>query len=142
MKIPIKLLNENAKIPTKGSDGAAGYDLYASQGIVIGKHGIVPTGVSVAIPKGHYGRIAPRSGLAAKMAVDVLGGVIDSDYRGEIRVILTCLNGIVINEGDRIAQLIIERCHDAEFVQFDELDSTDRGEKGFGSTDKPKEVPA
>lgn len=142
MKIPIKKLTHDAKTPTRGTSGSAGYDLYASEDVELYSFGIVPTGVSVAIPEGYYGRIAPRSGLAAKHGVDVLGGVIDSDYRGEIKVILDYHHArpfplpFSIPKGTRIAQLIIEACYPAEFVEFNDLDlpSTVRGEKGFGST--------
>jgi dUTP pyrophosphatase len=141
MKLPIKKLSQDAKIPTRGSDGAAGYDLYALNGAVFAGHAIIKTGIAVAIPKGHYGRIAPRSGLAAKYGVDVLGGVIDSDYRVEIGVILKFdrtadADAFIVNPGDRIAQLIIERCYDAELVEFDELPPSERGQGGFGSTGK------
>lgn len=143
MKLPFKKLSPDAMIPTKGSDGAAGYDLYALEDTQIyGNYGTVPTGISVAIPGGHYGRIAPRSGLAVKHGIDVLGGVIDADYRGEIKVILhrigahPAIPSMSFQKGDRIAQLIIERCYDAEFVEFDELPPTDRDQGGFGSTGK------
>lgn len=140
MNLPIKLLNPDAKMPTKGSSGSAGYDLYASiedpWAIECGQRVAVPTGISVAIPEGYYGRIAPRSGLAYKHGIDVFGGVIDSDYRGEIKAILYNTEGddFQMKPGDRIAQLIIERCHDVKFIEFDELPPSDRGNGGFGST--------
>jgi dUTP pyrophosphatase len=139
MKLPIQKLEPSARIPTKGSVSAAGYDLYAVESCFIekGHRATVKTGIAVAIPEGHYGRIAPRSGLAAKNGIDVLGGVIDADYRGELKVILQN-NGefLRITDGDRIAQLIIERCYDAELVEFPELPPSDRGQGGLGSTGK------
>jgi dUTP pyrophosphatase len=93
------------------------------------------------IPEGYYGRIAPRSGLALKQGIDVLGGVIDASYRGEIGVILvnTTAKGdelqiTHIKKGDKIAQLIIEKCHQVEWEEVKELAETDRGAGGFGST--------
>ena len=88
--LPTKLLNDNAVIPTYGSDSAAGMDLYAAfaETIPAGQHRIVKTGIAMKIPDGFYGRIAPRSGLAYKNGIDVFAGVIDNDYRGEIGIIL------------------------------------------------------
>ena len=136
MKIRIKRLVPQATIPTR-----AGYDLYASSSIRIdGKcRGIVNTGISISIPEGYYGRVAPRSGLAIKSGIDVLAGVIDSGYRGEVGVVLQNLGLMDFNceEGDRVAQLIIEKCHDIEWQEVDEvgdLDDSDRGEGGFGSS--------
>lgn len=137
---PIKLtLSPGATMPTRGSDGAAGYDLYALEDTTINCFQFIPvsTGVSIEIPAGHYGRVAPRSGLAVKHGVMVGAGVIDSDYRGELKVALATLNGVYeFKKGDRIAQLIIERIATPELVQVDSLDDTDRGDGGFGSTGK------
>ena len=90
MKVELKLLSEAAKTPTKGTNQAAGYDLYAAQNAEIDplKRALIKTNISIAIPKGYYGRIAPRSGLAYKNGIDVMAGVIDSDYRGDVGVIL------------------------------------------------------
>jgi dUTP pyrophosphatase len=141
MKIRIKRLVPQATIPTRANDSDAGYDLYASSSIRIdGKcRGIVNTGISISIPEGYYGRVAPRSGLAIKSGIDVLAGVIDSGYRGEVGVVLQNLGLMDFNceEGDRVAQLIIEKCHDIEWQEVDEvgdLDDSDRGEGGFGSS--------
>lgn len=94
------------------------------------------TGLAFAIPVGNYGRIAPRSGLAAKHSIDVGAGVIDADYRGEVRVLLFNHSDIdfAINEGDRIAQMIIEKYTLTDLVEVQELDDTVRGAGGFGST--------
>lgn len=141
MKIKINKLIAQAKIPTRANNTDAGYDLYAAvNGRIEGKNrDIVNTGISIAIPEGYYGRIAPRSGLAVKNGLDVLAGVVDSGYRGEIGVVLQNLGymDFEYNEGDRVAQLIIEKCHDAEWEEVDnaeDLYSSERGEGGFGST--------
>lgn len=131
-------LQEDAMLPTRESKTAAALDLYANQEVVIfhKKFTAVKTGVAVAIPQGYYGRIAPRSGLAAKFGIDTLAGVIDSDYRGEL-IVLLMNNGdqdFTVNKGDRIAQFLIEAIITPEPVWVDQLDVTDRGEKGFGST--------
>lgn len=143
--LPIKRLAPSAILPTYGSAFAAGMDLHAllpvelpDQGLTIapGERKLIQTGISVAIPAGWYGRVAPRSGLAYKHGIDVLAGVIDSDYRGEIGVILlnTGSEAFVVRHGDRIAQLVIERAPQASLVEVDDLPATDRGAGGFGST--------
>ncbi len=139
ISIPIKKLSDKATIPTQGSSEAAGYDLYAAEDNVVYSMSrtLVKTNISIAIPEGYYGRIAPRSGLAFKHGIDVLAGVIDSDYRGDISVILfnTSTNSeFKIKAGDRIAQIIIEKCHNVHWDIENELNDTDRKEKGFGST--------
>jgi dUTP pyrophosphatase len=140
MKVELKLLSEAAKTPTKGTDQAAGYDLYAAQNAEIDplKRALIKTNISIAIPKGYYGRIAPRSGLAYKNGIDVMAGVIDSDYRGDVGVILynTGVDVFNIKQGDRIAQLIIEKCHVADWDLVEDLSDTDRGEGGYGHTGK------
>lgn len=101
-----------------------------------GCRALIPTGVSVAISQGWYGRNAPRSGLAWKNGLDVMAGVIDADYRGDVGVVLVNLGGspFQIRHGDRIAQIIFERCADAEFQTVDVLPDTNRGAGGYGST--------
>jgi dUTP pyrophosphatase len=131
-------LSPSAVLPTRASSNAAGVDLYSIEEAVlaIGKIAAVRTGLSVAIPKGFYGRIAPRSGLALKHGIDVLAGVVDSDYRGE----LIC---VLINHGEsdffiqkhyRVAQLIIEKISTPEPEWVESLPNTNRGNKGFGSS--------
>jgi len=141
MSIQIKLLATAAKIPTKADEGAAGYDLYSSEEIIIPplSRRLVKTDISMAIPQGFYGRIAPRSGLAFKYGIDVFAGVIDSSYRGSIGVIL--FNSDKEREfpvaiGDRIAQIIFESYADYQFEEVIELPSTDRGASGFGASGK------
>lgn len=134
--------SRTATVPVRAEAGSVGYDLCfnlpAMESITLlpGKRLLAPTGIAVAIPAGCYGRVAPRSGLAAKHGIDVLAGVIDPSYRGEIRVCL--LNAgdspVSLKHGDRIAQLIIERCETPEVEEVDSLDETERGAGGFGST--------
>lgn len=138
--LKVKLLHPRAKLPTRGSAGAVGYDLtYAGDrlmGVGVDAQNTVPTGIAVKIPDGYYGRVAPRSGLAAKQGIDVLAGVIDPDYRGEIKVILYNHGSapMWIEPGDRVAQLIIEAVATPEVEQVEDLDATERGEGGLGST--------
>ena len=133
------MLSPGAIAPTRGSAGAAGYDLYTNEDVTIGETEFTPvnTGVSVAIPPGYYGRIAPRSGLAAKYGVIIGGGVIDEDYRGELKVLMSCLFGMYeVSRGERIAQLILEKITTPELEIVTSLDDTVRGSDGFGSTGK------
>ena len=97
---------------------------------------LIGTGIAMAIPIGNYGRIAPRSGLAAKHMIDVGAGVIDADYRGEVKVLLFNFGetDFAVSEGDRIAQLIVEKYTQTELVEVTDLSETERGEGGFGST--------
>lgn len=132
----VQRLTRDAELPARQTSGAAGYDLYASASVSIlpGKRALVPTGIAIALPEGHYGRVAPRSSLAVK-GIDVSAGVIDADYRGEVKVLL--LNAgfemFTAHKGTRIAQLIVERVFTGPVVESD-LDRTSRGSGGFGST--------
>mgnify|MGYP000963340248 CR=1 FL=1 len=112
-KLRVKKLDPKAFIPTKGSEHAAGYDLYSIEQIIIppNSKALVSTGISMAIPVGNYGRVAPRSGLACKNFIDVGAGVVDADYRGEVKVLLFnfAKEEFKVSVGDRIAQLIIEK---------------------------------
>lgn len=131
-------LHNDAIIPTRGSKSAAGYDLYCYEDITLFPitPTIIPIGISLAIPQNHYGQIAARSSMGAK-GIIVLGGVIDSDYRGEIKVCLISTlmqSPVTISKGSRIAQLLIIPIHTPEIVELPVLDTTERGEKGFGST--------
>lgn len=125
-------------LPRYGSDGAAGADLAASAEVLLppGGRSAVPTGIQVEIPPGHVGLVWPRSGLAVRHGIDTLAGVIDSDYRGEIKVVLVNhgTETVRIARGDRIAQLLIQRVERAAFVPCGDLAPTGRGEDGFGST--------
>jgi dUTP pyrophosphatase len=130
--------SDNARTPIAGSPHAAGLDLCAlSAGDVPpGGREMIGTGLRVAIPSGYYGRIAPRSGLAWMLGIDVMAGVIDSDYRGEVKVLLINHGNLPYNfeAGDRIAQLIVERIAHPRLVLVDTLAETSRGHGGFGST--------
>lgn len=138
MMLKFRKMARNAITPTRGSAHAVGYDLCACdhETLMPGQRSLILTGIAVAIPEGCYGRVAPRSGLANRFGADVLAGVIDPDYRGEVGVILINhgARDIIINPGDRIAQLILERCEVVQVVEVSDLDSTDRGAGGFGST--------
>ncbi|NWS95292.1 DUT protein, partial [Mionectes macconnelli] len=133
-------LSENAFTPSRGSARAAGYDLYSAYDCVIPpmEKAVVKTDIQIALPSGCYGRVAPRSGLAAKHFIDVGAGVIDEDYRGNVGVVLFNFGKetFEVKKGDRIAQLICERIYYPELEEVEALDDTDRGEGGFGSTGK------
>ena len=138
----IKLLNEYAVEPTYGSDKAAGADLYAAieKDLYIYPHGtvMIGTGIAMEIPDGYFGAIFARSGLASKQGLRPANavGVIDSDYRGEVKVALhnDTNDTQIIQAGSRIAQLVILPYKPVTFEIVDDLDETDRGEGGFGST--------
>ncbi|KAH7916672.1 dUTPase-like protein [Hygrophoropsis aurantiaca] len=134
----IKRLSDKATIPTRGSPLSAGYDLYSAEKKLIPAHGkaLVDTQLSIAVPAGTYGRVAPRSGLASKFMIDTGAGVIDADYRGVVFVLLFNLSDkdFQVEEGDRIAQLIIERIYTPGVLEVLDLDETLRGAGGFGST--------
>lgn len=138
MKIFFKKLHDDAVLPTRGSSEAAGLDLTSVESTIVepGKRAIIATGLSCKLPIGTYLRIAPRSGLAAKYGIDVLAGVVDSDYRGEIKVILQNFGdeALVVSKGDRIAQGVLEIVAPAEVVEVADLDESERGADGFGST--------
>lgn len=134
-------LNPNAQIPQRNGKGDAGYDLFAVEDAVIDPQHWkgVGTGITLEFPSDCYARVAPRSGLAFKKGIDVFAGVVDSSYRGEIRVILMNhgVHPVEVKVGDRIAQIIFERIYTPDVLEeapFEELTNTDRGEGGFGST--------
>jgi dUTP pyrophosphatase len=153
--VPVKFvkLNNLAIVPSRQKTGDAGYDLYATESVRIKpmSRALVSTGLSIEVPQGYYARIAPRSGLAVKNGIDVLAGVVDSSYRGEVKVVLMNLSidlasmmGLTpniagsnfdfnIKAGDRIAQLIIEKYHAIDWQQVESLSTTERT-GGFGST--------
>ena len=137
--IRVKRLSSQPKLPTKGSRLVAGHDIYAISEFTIPPQGqvLAETGIAIGLPKGTYARIAPRSGLARKKGIAINGGVIEADYTGEIRVIMInhgkahCR----IQEGDRIALLIIEKINTSDIMEVNELEVTERADSGFGSTD-------
>lgn len=131
-------LSERATTPSRGSCKAAGYDLYSAYDYVIPakEKALVKTDIQIAVPSGCYGRVAPRSGLAAKHFIDVGAGVIDEDYRGNVGVVLFNFGSeaFQVKKGDRVAQLICERIFYPTLEELSVLDDTDRGSGGFGST--------
>jgi dUTP pyrophosphatase len=131
-------VDDGGALPTYASAGAAGADLRASEAVEIapGGRAAVPTGLKLQIPAGHVGLVWPRSGLAVRHGIDTLAGVIDSDYRGEVRVVLVNhgTDPFHVAPGDRIAQLLLQRAERAVFVASSGLEDTDRGGGGFGST--------
>ncbi|GMH32390.1 hypothetical protein BSKO_00224 [Bryopsis sp. KO-2023] len=144
LTLRVKRLSENATIPQRGSSRAAGYDLSSAEDCSVPARGktLIKTDLSVAIPPGTYGRVAPRSGLALKKFIDVGAGVIDEDYRGPLGVILFNFSDteFEVKTGDRIAQLILERIYTPDVEEVEELDDTERGTGGFGSTGVAKET--
>ena len=155
MEIKYSQTNEHGKAPFQSNSSDAGYDLFSTEYSTIEpfQRKLVSTGINIEIPDGFYGRIAPRSGLACKKGIDVMAGVIDSGYRGEVKVLLISFNfegynlkpnayeamfgssnKIDIKPGDRIAQLIIEKCYDVDWQQMKTLKNSERGEGGFGSS--------
>lgn len=134
----VRLLSPLARLPERGSKGAAGYDLFASVPVVlpVGGRARVATDIAVSIPDGTYGRVAPRSGLAVKHGIDVLAGVVDKDYRGGIDVVMINHGDkpFRIDIGDKIAQLVLEKIAVVSVVEVDSLEETERGAAGFGST--------
>lgn len=138
MSLCVKRLTKDAIIPTRGSDASVGYDLYSTDEIIIPPthRALVGTSVAILMPNGVYGRVAPRSGLAVKNGIHVGAGVVDPDYTGEIMVVLFNHGDkdFEVKKGDRIAQLILEKCETPRVEEIGFLEETDRGSGGFGST--------
>jgi len=137
IKLKIKLLNRDAKVPVKADPGSAGYDVYSSEPVEIYSRArkLVSTGLSCEFSDKYYLRIAPRSGLSVK-GIDIGAGVIDSSYRGEIKVLMINNSDItqIFQRGAKIAQFIMESCESPELELSDKLTDTSRGESGFGSS--------
>lgn len=141
LDVPIVRLDPDLPLPGYAHEGDAGFDLYSAVDVVIppGERMLIPTGIAMAIPEGHAGFVQPRSGLALRSGLSMANspGLIDSHYRGEIKVIAINLDprdSISIERGSRIAQMVILPVAHAEFVEVPSLDETLRGEGGFGST--------
>ncbi len=141
MALNVTKLVPHATLPARSTSGAAGYDLFSTDSYVVlpGRRVVVSTGISVQLPPGTYGRVAPRSGLAVKHGLDTLAGVIDPDYTGEVKVVLQNLDvnqPFVIRPGYRIAQLILEKFETVDVVEVPSecTQITERGAAGFGST--------
>jgi len=140
MRIPLRRLDPGLPIPAHAHAGDGGVDLYAASNIslVPGERSLAATGVAVAIPDGFAGFVTPRSGLAARSGLGIVNapGLVDSGYRGEIKVILVNHGSetVEIRRGDRIAQLVVVAVEAQELVEVEELPPSRRGESGFGST--------
>jgi dUTP pyrophosphatase len=142
LEIPLKRLADDATIPAYAKPGDAGLDLVACEGLTLapgGGRGLVPTGIAIAIPEGYAGFVQPRSGLALRHGVTCLNtpGLIDSGYRGELKVLLVNTDPVEPFEvvpGERIAQLVIQRVEHVVLTEVDELDDSARGDGGFGHT--------
>ena len=141
VQVPVKILDEGLPRPSYAKPGDAGLDLRSTEDIVIepGQRALIGTGIALAIPQGYAGFVQPRSGLAIKQGMTLVNtpGLIDSGYRGEIRII--ALNAdkehaIAIKRGDRIAQLVIQEVPAVELVEVEELSSSERADTGFGSS--------
>lgn len=138
MKLKIKKLSSEAKAPQCAINGDAAMDLYSVEDIVVKSGDLIPckTGIAMAIPRGCVGLIWDKSGIALKNGIKTMGGVIDSNYRGEVAVIMKNLSekDYVISKGDKIAQILIQRVECPMIEEVEELDETERGDGGFGST--------
>lgn len=142
LEIPVKRLDPELPLPAYAKAGDAGVDLRAAQEVSLragGHRALVPTGLAVAIPRGFAGFVQPRSGLALRHGVTCLNtpGLIDADYRGELKVLLVNTDpteDFTVERGDRIAQLVIQAVEHVGFIEVDELSDTERGEGGFGHT--------
>ncbi len=142
LRVPVLLLDPDLPLPSYAHDGDAGADLRARIDVDLpaaGGRALVPTGVALALPAGHAGFVQPRSGLALRHGVTCLNspGLIDCDYRGELKVLLVNLDPTTdhhVDRGDRIAQLVVQRIERASFAPVAELPASRRAEGGFGST--------
>jgi len=142
MEIPITRIDSDLPLPAYAKEGDAGADLVANENVMLppaGGRALISTGIAIAIPKGYAGFVQPRSGLAAKHGVTCLNtpGLIDSGYRGELKVLLVNTDPetpFEVVKGERIAQLVIQRVESVEFIEVEALSDSDRGSGGFGST--------
>ena len=137
-ELKFKKLTENATTPVRGSRYAAGFDLFSAEfkEILPRCHAVVNTDIGVILPRGTYGRVAPRSGLAVKKFVGVGAGVVDFDYRGNVGVVLFNhgTDSFRVKKGDKIAQFIVEKICVPRLIEVNELSETERGTNGYGST--------
>jgi len=142
LDLPVLRLDPDLPLPAYARPGDAGIDLLAREDVTLaagGGRALVPTGVAIALPEGYAGFVQPRSGLAFKHGVTCLNtpGLIDSGYRGELKVCLINHDPTVdfkVARGERIAQLVVQAVEHVNFVEVDDLDESSRGDKGFGST--------
>ena len=143
IQVQIQRLDPDVELPQYARPGDAGLDLRASEDVELapGKRAMVPTGLAIALPEGYAGFVQPRSGLAAREGLSIVNtpGLIDSGYRGELKIIAINTDNehtIHIKRGDRIAQLVIQEVPVVHLVEVDELEASERGVAGFGSTGK------
>lgn len=138
IELQVEKRSPDAVVPVRGSAHAAGYDLASCEKAIVPKWGrkMIDTGIAIKTPDGYYSRIAPRSGLAVKNGIDVLAGVVDSDYTGNVKVVLQNLTDtpFIVEKGDRIAQLIVQPYASPQVKVVSSLSETERGHGGFGST--------
>jgi dUTP pyrophosphatase len=141
IEVAVRRLRDDARLPTQAYEGDAGLDLVACDGLTLrpGERGVVATGIAVEIPEGYAGFVQPRSGLAARHGIAVVNspGLVDSGYRGEIRVVLLNTDqdeSFAIEPGMRIAQLVVAPVASVRLVEVEELAASERGARGFGSS--------
>ena len=137
MALPV-MVEGDGSLPGYATPGAAGADLRTAEEVTLapGARAAVPTGIRLALPEGHVGLIWPRSGLAVRHGLDTLAGVVDADYRGEVKVVLVNHGAepVHLEKGERIAQLLVQRVERVDFTRAAALDGTARGDGGFGSS--------
>lgn len=140
MKLKVKKLNFLAKMPSYAHPGDAGMDIFSSEHVSLdpGRYLAISTGIAVEIPKGYVGLIWDKSGLSTNHGLKILGGVIDSGYRGEVRIGIINLSSKVytFEAGDKVAQMLIQKIESPKIIEVKSLTETKRGGKGFGSTGK------
>ena len=141
VRIAVTRLDPGLPLPSYAHPGDAGADLHAATEVTLGpgERALVPTGIALALPEGHVGLVHPRSGLAARHGISIVNapGTIDAGYRGEVQVCLVNTDReapFTVRRGDRIAQLVVQRCETATFVETDDLGGSVRGDGGYGST--------
>lgn len=138
MEIKVKRLDKELPLPAYAYEGDAGFDLYAAEDVTLGplERTSVPTGVALELPKGYVSLVWDRSGVSITHGIKTLGGVIDSGYRGEYRIGLVNVSNdsYEIKKGDKIAQVLIQKCEHAQLIEVNELSETQRGENKFGSS--------
>ena len=136
--LKIQKLSPNAKLPTKVTKKSIGYDIYATNNLQVppNDNQLIDTGLTMTLPQGSYIRITPRSGLASKKKIQIDAGVIDPDYTGEIKVLLSNRSSkpFQVNQGDKIAQIILKKADSVPIKEVNYLLTTNRGSKGFGSS--------
>ena len=138
MPLFVKRLTQTATVPTRGTVMSAGLDLYADENLVVpaGDRALIPTGIALSLDPNTVGLIWPRSGLAVKHGIETGAGVIDADYRGEVKVLLINLGhtAYLAKRGERIAQLVIQPAMKPALIEMAELPMSERGDSGFGSS--------